>query len=61
MGRGARRRRLGLAGRLAADLGVILHPGETFRPTGAGHVRLAAVQPDDRIELVWTRAHDLVR
>ena len=51
----------GLAGRLAADLGVICTPGETFGPTGAGHVRLAAVQPDDRIELVWTRAHDLVR
>ena len=60
MGRGARRRRLGLAGGWP-PISDILHPGETFWPTGAGHVRLAAVQPDDRIELVWTRAHDLVR
>ena len=47
---------LALAGRLAAELGVIVTPGETFGPAGAGHVRLAAVQPDDRIELVAARA-----
>ena len=47
----------GLAGRLAAELGVIVTPGETFGPAGAGHVRVAAVQPDDRIELVAARAH----
>jgi succinyldiaminopimelate transaminase len=46
----------GLAGRLAAELGVIVTPGETFGPAGAGHVRLAAVQPDERIALVARRA-----
>jgi succinyldiaminopimelate transaminase len=44
------------AGRLAAELGVVATPGDTFGPAGAGHVRLAAVQPDDRIELVRDRA-----
>jgi succinyldiaminopimelate transaminase len=45
-----------LAGRLAADLGVIVTPGETFGPAGAPFVRIAAVQPDDRIDLVADRA-----
>src|SRR5690606_21746435 len=44
------------AARLAAELGVVATPGDTFGPAGAGHVRLAAVQPDDRIELVRARA-----
>lgn len=44
-----------VAGRLAAEAGVIVTPGETFGPAGAGHVRVAAVQPDDRIELVAQR------
>ncbi len=30
---------------------IIVTPGETFGPAGAGYVRVAAVQPDDRIEL----------
>ena len=45
----------GLAARLAEVGGVIVTPGETFGPAGAGFVRVAAVQPDDRIELVATR------
>jgi succinyldiaminopimelate transaminase len=45
-----------LAGRLAADLGVIVTPGETFGPAGAPFIRIAAVQPDDRIDLVADRA-----
>jgi succinyldiaminopimelate transaminase len=44
-----------LAARLAEVGGAIVTPGETFGPAGAGFVRVAAVQPDDRIELVATR------
>ena len=35
--------------------GIVVTPGETFGPGGAGHVRVAAVQPDDRIELAASR------
>ena len=45
----------GLAAVLAERAGVIVTPGETFGPDGAGHVRVAAVQPDDRIELAAWR------
>lgn len=45
----------GLAARLAEVGGAIVTPGETFGPAGAGFVRVAAVQPDDRIELVASR------
>ena len=41
--------------RLAADAGVLVSPGEFYGPAGAGHVRIALVQPDDRIELVAQR------
>jgi succinyldiaminopimelate transaminase len=44
-----------LAARLAEVGGAIVTPGETFGPAGTGFVRVAAVQPDDRIELVATR------
>lgn len=45
----------GLARRLAADGGVLVSPGEFYGPAGAGHVRVAVVQPDDRIALVAER------
>lgn len=45
----------GLAATLAERAGVIVTPGETFGRAGAGFVRVAAVQPDDRIELAATR------
>jgi aspartate/methionine/tyrosine aminotransferase len=45
----------GLAAELAQRAGVIVTPGETFGPPGAGFVRVAAVQPDERIELAATR------
>jgi succinyldiaminopimelate transaminase len=45
----------GLAKRLAVEAGVLVSPGEFYGPAGAGHVRVAAVAPDDRIELVATR------
>jgi aspartate/methionine/tyrosine aminotransferase len=46
---------MGLVDRLAADAGTLVAPGDIFGPAGAGHVRVAVVQPDDRIELMATR------
>lgn len=45
----------GLARRLAADGGALVSPGEFYGSAGAGHVRIAAVQPMDRLELVALR------
>jgi aspartate/methionine/tyrosine aminotransferase len=44
-----------LTKRLAIEAGAIVSPGEFYGPAGAGHVRVAAVQPDDRIELIAER------
>jgi succinyldiaminopimelate transaminase len=44
-----------LARVLAQRAGIVVTPGETFGPAGAGFVRVAAVQPDDRIELAASR------
>lgn len=44
-----------LARRLATQGGVLVSPGEFYGPAGAGHVRVAMVQPDDRIALVAER------
>ena len=44
-----------LVDRLAAEGGVLVAPGDIFGPAGAGHVRVAVVQPDDRLELVAQR------
>ncbi len=44
-----------LAATLAQKAGILGSPGDTFGPDGAGHVRLALVQPDDRLELIATR------
>jgi aspartate/methionine/tyrosine aminotransferase len=43
------------AKRLATEAGMLVSPGEFYGAGGAGHVRIAAVQPDDRIELVAER------
>jgi succinyldiaminopimelate transaminase len=40
---------------LAAKAGIVVSPGEFYGPHGAGFVRVAAVQPDDRIELAAAR------
>lgn len=40
---------------LAERGGAIVSPGEFYGIAGAGHVRVAAVQPDDRIALVVER------
>jgi succinyldiaminopimelate transaminase len=43
------------AERLAADAGCLVSPGEFYGPAAADHVRIAVVQPDERIELVAAR------
>jgi succinyldiaminopimelate transaminase len=45
----------GFARRLAAEAGVLVSPGEFYGPAGAGHVRVAVVQPDDRLLLAASR------
>jgi aspartate/methionine/tyrosine aminotransferase len=45
----------GLARRLAEEVGVLASPGEFYGPAGAGCVRLAMVQPDERLDLVAER------
>jgi len=44
-----------LAEALAEAAGVVVSPGEFYGTDGAGFVRVAAVQPDDRIELAAGR------
>ena len=44
-----------LAEDLAVRGGAIVSPGEFYGRAGAAHVRVAAVQPDERIELVVER------
>jgi succinyldiaminopimelate transaminase len=43
------------AERLAAEGGAIVSPGEFYGTGAEGHVRVAVVQPDERIELVAER------
>jgi succinyldiaminopimelate transaminase len=45
----------GLAQALAERGGLLVSPGEFYGPAGAGHVRVAAVQPLDRIGLGLSR------
>ena len=44
-----------LAHRLAREAGALVAPGELYGPAGNGFVRMAVVQPDDRIALVAER------
>jgi succinyldiaminopimelate transaminase len=44
-----------LAEALAQAAGMLVSPGEFYGEAGAGHVRIAIVQPDDRIDLVVRR------
>jgi aspartate/methionine/tyrosine aminotransferase len=44
-----------LTQRLASEGGCLVTPGDTFGPAGERYVRVAVVQPDDRIELVAQR------
>ncbi len=45
----------GLASVLARRAGLLVSPGEFYGPAGAAFVRIAAVQPMDRLELVASR------
>ena len=45
--------------RLAVDAGMLVSPGEFYGPAGASHVRIASVQPDDRLDLVEKRLRSL--
>lgn len=49
-----------LAQRLAADVGMVVSPGEFYGDAAATHVRVAAVQPDDVLDLVDRRIDALV-
>ena len=40
---------------LAAQAGIVVSPGEFYGSEGVGYFRVAAVQPDDRIELAAAR------
>ncbi|MFM8861204.1 MAG: aminotransferase class I/II-fold pyridoxal phosphate-dependent enzyme [Acidimicrobiia bacterium] len=44
-----------LVDRLARDGGALVSPGEFYGPDGRGHVRVAVVQPQDRLDLVARR------
>lgn len=49
----------GLAKQLAAELGVLVSPGDFYGSSGQGFVRLAVVQPDDQMALVEQRVSRL--
>lgn len=49
-----------LAHRLAADIGIVVSPGEFYGDAATGHVRLAAVQPDAALDLIDERIDRLV-
>ncbi len=44
-----------LTARLAKEAGALVSPGEFYGSLGGDHVRIAAVQPDERIELLAQR------
>ena len=44
-----------LTERLARDAGVLVSPGDFYGEPGAGHVRVALVQPLEKLELVARR------
>lgn len=52
---------LGLTRWLAERAGVLVTPGATYGPLGAGHVRLALVVPDGRLDDVVARLAGLGR
>jgi succinyldiaminopimelate transaminase len=44
-----------IAARLAHEAGLLVSPGDLYGALGADHVRLALVQPNDRLELALDR------
>jgi succinyldiaminopimelate transaminase len=47
-----------IAARLAHSAGLVVSPGDLYGPLGADHVRLALVQPNERLELALDRLVD---
>ena len=45
----------GFTERLAADGGVLVAPGDIYGAAGAGYIRVAMVQPLERLDLVASR------
>jgi succinyldiaminopimelate transaminase len=45
----------GFTERLARDAGALVSPGDFYGVAGSGSIRVAVVQPDERIELVASR------
>ncbi len=43
-----------------AHAGLLVSPGDLYGPAGADHVRLALVQPTDRLRMAVERCHDLM-
>ena len=50
-----------MAEALALDAGLLVSPGDLYGPDGAGFVRVAVVQPMDRLRLVADRLSRLGR
>ena len=46
--------------RLAKEAGILVSPGEFYGPDGAGHVRVAVVQPTARLEMAAGRLRETV-
>jgi len=44
-----------LARRAAGEIGALVSPGEFYGPSGSGHIRVAAVAPESRIDLLEQR------
>ena len=44
-----------LAERLAAEAGMLVSPGEFYGTAGAGHIRVSATAPEDRLALLADR------
>ncbi len=44
-----------IAAQLAQAAGLLVAPGDLYGPAGADHVRLALVQPDERLALAFDR------
>ena len=44
-----------IAAQLAQVAGLLVAPGDLYGPSGGDHVRLALVQPDERLELAFDR------
>jgi aspartate/methionine/tyrosine aminotransferase len=44
-----------IAAQLAQDAGLLVSPGDLYGPAGADHVRVALVQPRERLELAFDR------